>query len=321
MHVLIADDSETQRRILHELLSHWNMRPTTVSSGADALTAMKDANQHGDQFRLALIDANMPGMSGFDVANEIAHDPQLVPATVLMINSGNLVAEETRCKDLGVTGWINKPLHQSELLNALTMANRLSLEFKDRSLPNAEVSPQSVRTGLQILVIEDNAINQKVVARMLQKRGHKVEFAASGEEGLKVLAQRVFDLILMDMQLPGLDGFQVTARIRSDESGTCRHIPIVALTANALSGDREQCLAAGMDGYVSKPIIAVELFSVIESVVATTGTSAAGAMDVIDVQPSGATVGPAVSPNCRHQPANARSGNARQTNPALADGT
>jgi CheY-like chemotaxis protein/nitrogen-specific signal transduction histidine kinase len=268
LRVLIVDDSATQRRVLKELFSHWNMSPATVSSGADALASMKAANDRHEPFGLALIDADMPGTNGFDVAREIARSPQLAQATLMMIASGNLRAEEAGCRELGVSGWVTKPIQQSELLTAVTMAIRLSLEFKGHPPPLARTIRRPAARGLHILIVEDNSVNQKVAAHVLQKRGHTVEIVASAENALIAVSRRTFDLILMDVQMPVMDGFQTTARIRRDESGTDRHVPIMAMTAHAMVGDRERCFEAGMDGYVSKPIETDAFFTAIATVLA-----------------------------------------------------
>jgi CheY-like chemotaxis protein/signal transduction histidine kinase len=277
LRVLVVDHNASHSQKLAELLGHWQMRPTIVSSGHAALTAIRIANDRNEPFGLALIDANLTGINGFDVAREIAGEPSLAQATILMIDSDNLHAVEKRCRELGVAEWVLKPIRQSELLDAVTMAIRWSRELDDSSPDAARSARRKMGDKLRVLLIEDNLVNQKVASFMLKKRGHDVEIAGNGLEALAALAKRNFDVILMDLQMPDLDGFETTARIREDELATGRHVPIVAVTAHALPGDREKCLAAGMDGYLSKPIITSELHATIESVMASAGSAAAAA--------------------------------------------
>jgi CheY-like chemotaxis protein/HPt (histidine-containing phosphotransfer) domain-containing protein len=209
-----------------------------------------------------LLDAVMPDLDGFAVAQEIKHDPALAGATILMLSSADRGGELARCRELGIAAYLRKPVKQSELLNAvLTALGRLA-EPEIAPVPLG-VSAPGVPRGLRILVAEDNEFNQELVVNLLKKRGHVAVLADNGKAALAVWEREAFDLILMDVQMPDMDGFAVTQAIRSKEKATNTHVPIIALTAHAMKGDRERCLSAGMDGYASKPIRSAELFEAI----------------------------------------------------------
>jgi CheY-like chemotaxis protein/HPt (histidine-containing phosphotransfer) domain-containing protein len=270
--VLIVDDNATNRRILEQMLGHWRMRPVATESAADALTAMREARAVGEPFVLVLLDAMMPETDGFMLAEEIKRDPMLAGATLMMLSSADRSADVARCRELGLASYLTKPVKQSDLLSAILTALH-------QPMPGLEAPPKRatpVRAGrlLRILLAEDNVVNQKLALRILEKRGHRVEVAANGREALAALEREAFDLVLMDVQMPELDGLETTAVLREreqervavggDEAGAAAHLPIIALTAHTMHGDRERCLEAGMDGYVSKPIQPAELFAEIE---------------------------------------------------------
>ncbi|MGO9107989.1 MAG: PAS domain S-box protein, partial [Thermoguttaceae bacterium] len=263
MPVLVADDNETNRHILSEMLANWRMGPTAVGSGYAALTELKRAAGAGEPFPLVLLDAVMPDLDGFAVAREIKHDPALAGATIMMLSSADGAGELARCRELGIAAFLRKPVKQSELLDAvLTVLGRLAAEPETTPAPSG-VSTLGVPSGLCVLVVEDNEFNQEVVASLLKKRGHVAVLADNGKAALTAWEREPFDLILMDVQMPDMDGFAATEAIRAKERATNNHVPIIALTAHAMKGDRERCLAAGMDAYVSKPIRAAELFEAI----------------------------------------------------------
>jgi CheY-like chemotaxis protein len=257
-----ADDNETNRGILAEMLANWRMRPTAVGGGRAALAEMKRAAGAGDPFPLVLLDAVMPDLDGFAVAQEIKNDPTLAGATIMMLTSADRGGELARCRALGIAAYLRKPVKQSELLNAiLTALGKLAEPGTAHTRPG--VLAPAARRGLRILVVEDNEFNQELAVKLLKKTGHVAVLAGDGKAALAAWEREPFDLILMDVQMPDMDGFAVTQAIRAKERATNAHVPIVALTAHAMKGDRERCLAAGMDGYASKPIRAAELFEVI----------------------------------------------------------
>jgi PAS domain S-box-containing protein len=288
--VLVVDDNATNRFILAETLSQWQMRPTLV---ADATTAMQElvrAQQVGEPFTLVLLDAHMPEEDGFSLAQRIRQHPDLTGATVMMLSSACQPVDARRCQELGLAAYLTKPIKQADLYRAILAA---------LGAPTAELAdaatPPTVPAGrpLRLLLAEDNPVNQKLAVRLLEKKGHTVVVAGNGAEAVRATAaDESFDLVLMDVQMPEMDGFEATAAIRAREQVSGRHIPILAMTAYAMKGDRERCLDSGMDGYVSKPIQPRELWQAIESLVPGNGarrqegdSAGDGAVDaVVDVR-------------------------------------
>ncbi len=264
--VLIVDDNATNRRILKEILTNWQMRPVDVASGTEALRLLKRKGRRGRDFALALIDANMPGMDGFDLIDRVRKDPALKGLKIMILTSSDRIGDVDRCRGLGVQAYLTKPVKQSELLDAILLAQGSRLAAGDA--PEIITRPVPVAAGppLRILLAEDNPINQKVAVHILEKRGHIVRTAGNGNEVLDALDKEEFDAVLMDVQMPVLDGFEATARIRARERRTRRHMPVIALTAHALKEDRKRCLEAGMDDYVSKPLNPEELFRTLDRV-------------------------------------------------------
>jgi signal transduction histidine kinase/CheY-like chemotaxis protein/PAS domain-containing protein len=264
--VLVVDDNLTNRRILAHLLRGWGMQVSVAESGRAALEALRQARQAGQPFRLLITDLHMPEMDGVALIENVRQDPSLASALVIMmLSSGDQSRDRARCRQLGVTVYVTKPLRRTELRQAVvTVLNHASpaapadgscsVRNRDRSAP---------RNG-RILLAEDNPINQAVASRLLRKRGYVVTTAMNGREVLAALDNGTFDVILMDVQMPEMDGFEATAAIRRSEQSTGGHIPIIAMTAHAMKGDEEQCLAGGMDGYIPKPIRADELFGIVE---------------------------------------------------------
>jgi PAS domain S-box-containing protein len=267
--VLVVDDNATNRRILDEMLTNWGMRPTLVEGGHEALAALEHARQCGSPFALVLLDAMMPEMDGFMLAALIRQGLDSVGATLMMLSSANRREDAARCRELGVASYLTKPVRQSTLLDAIMTALGGSSKGEDRDTcgRTGPVSSGGRRT-LQLLLAEDNPVNQRLAVNLLEKRGHHVVVADSGQAALAALDERPFDAVLMDVQMPEMDGLETTAAIRANEAATGAHIPIIAMTAHALKGDRERCLAAGMDDYVSKPLRPQELFEVLDRLVA-----------------------------------------------------
>lgn len=279
--VLIVDDNATNRAMLEETLSNWRMCPTAVSNGISAVVAMKRANAAGNPFPLVLLDAVMPEMDGFAVATQIKHDAELAGATIMMLSSDDRGGDASRCRDLGVACYLRKPITQSDLFDAILTAMG-SEPHEQQGLPTpAGASIGRGQRPLRILLAEDNEVNRALAVKTLEKRGHTVILAGDGREALAVLQTETVDLILMDVQMPELDGFGATAAIREREQVTGGHVPIIALTAYAMKGDRERCLAAGMDTYVSKPLRVKELFDAIARLIPEGATALPTRNDIL----------------------------------------
>jgi PAS domain S-box-containing protein len=265
--VLIVDDNASNRKMLEAVLSNWRMRPKAVSDGASALAAMKAAASAGDSFPLVLLDARMPEMDGFAIAERIKSRPELAGASIMMLSSPDHSGEVARCRDLGVTRHLRKPIGQPELFDAVLMALGSEPLRDGKSPPTAADRPMPGQQSLRILLAEDNAVNRRLASGLLQKCGHTLVVACDGLEAINMIESQPVDLVLMDIQMPNMDGFAATAAIREREMTKGGHVPIVALTAHAMKGDRERCLAAGMDAYVSKPLRAQELLHTIAMLV------------------------------------------------------
>jgi signal transduction histidine kinase/CheY-like chemotaxis protein len=263
--VLVVDDNFTNRRILTEVLRSWHMRPLSATSAPEALSEMRSATDRNDAFRLVLTDVHMPGMDGFELAEQIKRSQPDEPV-ILMLTSGDQLGDLIRCRELGVSLYLIKPVRKAELAGAIRRA--LSRAARKTAVPSTQLrqiqaAEASGRPSLDILLAEDNAVNQRVAASILKKGGHRITIATNGKETLDRLAEHAFDLILMDVQMPEMDGLEATAIIRAGEKRTGQHIPIIALTAHAMKGDQERCLAAGMDAYLSKPIHSRDLVDVV----------------------------------------------------------
>ncbi len=259
--VLVVDDNLTNRRILGEMLKHWEMKPTLVEGGEEALALLLEAAKAGVPYSLILTDMNMPGMNGFELIERIRRRPELSTAAILMLTSTSSRGSADRCRELGVSVCLLKPIRQSELREALTKV--LVTSGQSNHVPttvrNLMEEQRVLAVSLRVLVAEDNVVNQRLARRLLEKRGHQVVVAANGREALEAIEAHIFDLVLMDVQMPEVDGLEATATLRAREAGQDTHLPIIALTAHAMKGDRERCLAAGMDAYLSKPIRPQEL--------------------------------------------------------------
>lgn len=265
--VLIVDDNATNRRVLEDSVRRWSMQPIVVDSGAAALEALQARQESGEKVPLILTDAHMPGMDGFSLVERIREDHRLDSVRIVMLTSGGNRSDGVRCEQLGIAGYLSKPFDRLELREVLLRV----FEGRDPTQsPRGTVTRHTIgeqARSLNILVAEDNVVNQRLIVRLLEKRGHKVTVAQNGRDALEQRNGEAFDLIFMDCEMPEMDGIEATRQIRQKEAVTKTHIPIIALTAHAMRGDREQCLAAGMDGYLSKPVRLEELLSAIESVV------------------------------------------------------
>ncbi len=287
--VLVVDDNATNRSLLANRLAGWGMSPIMVESVVAALAAL---TKHPENFPLILTDLYMPEMDGFDLVRRIKSDSRLQNISVVMLSSGDMPRDAARSRELGVEAYLTKPVRQTELLKTIVRVVSRSLHVAgtctappevdhgliptsvalEERTANGKASPLLGTTSsancagygsLRILLVDDNRVNQMLAERLLRKQGHTVLVAGNGTEALNAWQHEPFDLILMDVQMPELDGFEGTRRIRAIEQSTGAHVPIVAMTARAMSGDRERCIAVGMDDYVSKPVRMPELMAAI----------------------------------------------------------
>jgi two-component system sensor histidine kinase/response regulator len=284
--VLVVDDNTTNRIILADIVHGWGLRPAAAAGAAEALAAMEHAAAAGEPFALVLLDAMMPDVDGFTLAERVRAHPTLADTAMVMLSSAGQAGNATQCRALGVT-YLIKPVKPSELLRSVTSAIRLSAARSPASRsaeylqpvignpPSEPPSPGPAAIPLRVLLAEDNLVNQRLAVRLLEKQGHAVTVAADGQAALDALDRGRFDLVLMDVQMPVLNGLETTERIRERERGTGRRVPVLALTAHAMQGDRERCLAAGMDAYVSKPLRVEELFAAIARLVPAAAVTAA----------------------------------------------
>ncbi len=257
--VLIVDDNLTNRRILDRMLGRWGMRPTTADGSEEAMTLLLRAQHAGDRYRLVLTDMNMPDTDGFGLVENIRANLELTPPTIMMLTSAGHQGDVARCEELQIAAYLLKPIRESELRESVA---RVVGAWTEEQMAREEVGAaviEAVGEELEILVAEDNLVNQKLVLRLLEKRGHRTTLAANGLEVLEVLKKKQFDVVLMDVQMPVMDGVEAVLEIRRREIGTGQHLPVYAVTANAMKGDREHYLSSGMDGYLAKPLRPVEL--------------------------------------------------------------
>jgi len=281
--VLIVDDNATNRRILEEVFMNWRMRPVVVDGGTAALAELEKTSGAGHAFAVVVLDGHMPDMDGFELAQRISQDQRFAGIKLVMLTSAGEPEDVVRCRKLGISAYLTKPIKQSELFDVIVSAISEPAAEKPKLRRKSGVRQR----GLRVLLAEDNQVNQLVATRILEKLGHQVTVVSSGREAVSAVQSNKFDLVAMDVQMPEMDGLEATAAIRSWEGTTGTHIPIVAMTAHAMKGDRERCLDAGMDGYTSKPIRIKELAHVISKLAPTISTKAPaskhdGAHAVID---------------------------------------
>jgi signal transduction histidine kinase/CheY-like chemotaxis protein/ligand-binding sensor domain-containing protein len=266
MDVLVIDDNRTNRRILGGMLSNWGMKPHCVESAQSGLDALALAHGECRPFSLIILDCQMPDMDGFTMAEKIRQNPDFSSTRIVMLTSAGTRGDGARCAQLGIEAYLLKPAKPSELFGSMCMVMGINREA-DESIPLVtQHTLREARKNLRILVAEDNLVNQRLALRMLERQGHSVTLANNGREAVDMAGGAAFDLILMDIQMPVLGGFEATAAIRQHQERTGSRIPIIALTANAMKGDRERCLEAGMDGYLSKPIHSQELYKLLSTV-------------------------------------------------------
>jgi two-component system sensor histidine kinase/response regulator len=263
MRILVVDDNATNCTILAEILTNWEMR-ASIARGADvALAMMREAAAEADPYLVVLADCHMPDADGFALSECIKQEPQLATAVILMISSSDKPGDISRCEEAGITAYLMKPIKQSELFDAIVAGLRIGPAEEDRAA--ALLTSRRRTIGPQrVLLVEDSVVNQKLAVALLGRAGHEIAVADNGRMAVDRLANESFDIVLMDVQMPVMDGLEATAAIRAREKQTGSHVPIIAMTAHAMKGDREQCFAAGMDGYVAKPIRSEELLAALE---------------------------------------------------------
>jgi two-component system, sensor histidine kinase and response regulator len=263
LRVLIVDDNATNRQILHEMLVSWRMRPTAVSDAASAIAALRSAVSRRQRFDVVISDCQMPDVDGFMLARRIKQDKKLSATPILMLTSMASSGDVARCRRMGIDAHLSKPVKHSDLLDALaTIFGVAPASDKKPAAPAAAAS-----RALRVLVAEDHPVNRQLVTKLLEKRGHRVtgvEHGRAAVEAIQSAGRQPFDAVLMDLQMPEMGGLEATEAIRAIERTSGAHVPIIALTAHAMSGDRERCLAAGMDGYLPKPIDVTELVGTVE---------------------------------------------------------
>jgi len=269
--VLVVDDNFTNRLILQKVLTNWEAEVTTVDSGPAALESVESAKKDQRPFHVIVLDCHMPGMDGFMVADHVRKQSGPAQPIILMLSSASQVGDIDRCRQLGIAVHLTKPIRQFELLEALHQilgTYRLVQPAVHQPVENEAIRP---RAGLRVLLAEDNAVNQKLAVRILEKWGHSVRVVSNGKLAVEAIAAEKFDVVFMDLQMPEMGGFEATAIIRQREASSRSPIAIIAMTAHAMKGDREKCLSAGMDGYVSKPLSPKEIADVLQSVVPGSG--------------------------------------------------
>jgi CheY-like chemotaxis protein len=242
------------------------MKPALASDGDAALAALHAASENGHPFQLILTDMHMPGMDGFELIERVKSEKSLRTAAIMMLTSGGHRNDTARCEDLGVAAYLLKPVRRVELREAIERVLGAITENRQEALitEHTLVERRDVNSALSVLLAEDNEVNQKLATRLLEKRGHRVVVAANGQQALDALSGARYDLVLMDVQMPEMDGIEATAALRTSEKKTGQHQPVIAMAALVMQGDRERCLAAGMDGYLTKPIRPRALDEVLE---------------------------------------------------------
>ena len=265
--VLVVDDNATNRVVFKEMTSRWGLLPDGAASGQEALGKIKERFESGRPYKLLLLDLQMPEMDGFEVAKRVKEGPYGAEMEIIMVTSLGQKGDASHCREVGISGYLVKPVKQSELLSAISMSLGRPAEGELPVITRYTI--QEAHRRLNVLLAEDNPVNQALTVRLLEKRGHRVAVASDGRDAMKNLERESFDLILMDVQMPEMDGFATTRMIRKREEEHGGHIPIVAMTAYATKEDRERCFQSGMDDYVSKPIKAEQLFMVMEKLVNT----------------------------------------------------
>jgi CheY-like chemotaxis protein len=264
LRVLIVDDNETNRSILHHQVIAWGMRNCSAESGPQGLELLRAAAARGEPYDLAILDMHMPDMDGIVLAQAIKAAPTIASVRLVMLTSTGVYGDAEKARQSGIMAYLSKPVRQSQLYNCLMTAIEAPSTSSGTQPPHPRVATVQPALCGHVLLAEDNAVNQRVAVRMLERLGCQVEVTANGREAVDALERCVYDVVLMDCQMPEMDGFAATRVIREREAKSAQmRIPIIALTAHAMKGDREQCLAAGMDDYLSKPFTLEQLHTVL----------------------------------------------------------
>jgi two-component system sensor histidine kinase/response regulator len=270
LRVIVTDDNPSNRRILGDMLTAWQMRVTLAADAENTLSELGRAALQGAPFALAILDGRMPDMDGFQLAEKIGHNPDLAAMAVILLTSAGLRGDAARCRDLGIKAYLPKPVAAADLLDAIRrILGRSPTTHSGSSALLTRHSLREARRNMRILVAEDNAVDRTLAVRLLEKRGYRVETVETGKGAVDALERQPFDAILMDIQMPEMDGLQATTTIRDRERITGAHVPIIAMTAYAMSGDKERCLAAGMDRYIPKPLNIQYLYQAIDELSAS----------------------------------------------------
>ncbi|HMJ64153.1 MAG TPA: response regulator, partial [Candidatus Binatia bacterium] len=266
--VLVVDDNATIRQMLEQTLLSWEMKPTLVADGLAAIATLKQVGRAGQVFPLVVLDAMMPNVDGFAVAARIKQMPEVAGAIIMMLSTTGQIEDAERCRSNGIPAYVTKPIRRSDLLDAiLTALGSTTAEFIKSADSDTSVSIPPSRRSLRILLAGDNLVNEQLAVRLLEKAGHSVCVANNGRRAIDAYTAERFDVVLMDVQMPEMNGFEATAILREQQKLDGERVPIIAMTAHAIKGDRERCLAAGMDHYVTKPIDPSRLFGAIDEVV------------------------------------------------------
>jgi CheY-like chemotaxis protein len=261
--VLIVDDNRTNREILVNVTANLGMVPSSAEDADTAIQLLHSA-ENKNPYRVVLVDAHMPKMDGFMLARRLHSEPRLRGAVVMMLTSAGQRGDAARCLNLGIAAYLVKPVGKRDLVQALVTALGQPAQSEPQLITRHTL--REARRSLHILVAEDNPVNQKVITRVLEKQGHLAELACNGREAVEMAFTNSFDLIFMDVQMPEMDGLSATSEIRSREQNTGRHVPIFAMTAHAMAGDADQCMSAGMDGYLSKPVNLDKLRKILDEI-------------------------------------------------------
>jgi CheY-like chemotaxis protein/HPt (histidine-containing phosphotransfer) domain-containing protein len=265
LRVLVVDDNSTNRRIMQDMLASWHMKPVTVADAGKALTELRSAWPTDARYHVVISDCQMPDVDGFMLARRIRQDDHVRATPIVMLTSVGRSDDVTRCHRIGVDAYLTKPVKHSDLLDAL--ATLFGVSSRTPRAHPRRLTRDTAARPLRVLVAEDNPVNRKLVTTLLQKRGHHVRGVEDGRAAVRAITAEThdgFDVALMDVQMPEMSGFEATEEIRAREAGTGHHLPIIALTAHAMQGDKDRCLAAGMDGYLAKPIDVDELVATVE---------------------------------------------------------
>jgi CheY-like chemotaxis protein len=260
--VLVVDDNATNLRILDGILGSWGMRATLATSGSEALKILSGPDRDTEQFALIITDARMPRMDGFQLVERIRQLPSFKAATILMLSSIHSTEDVERSRELELSSYLIKPVRRSALLSAITESLAGSSALREETV--AAITKPARGKSLKVLVAEDNAVNRKLASSILQRAGHNAILVTNGREAVDAMEREQFDVVLMDVQMPVMGGFEATRLIRERQAGSGRRTPIIAATAHAMKGDREACFEAGMDGFAPKPIQSAKLLEMLD---------------------------------------------------------